>query len=136
MKTLRGTMARKAFMKAAVFTILCFQLFMIRTSIVFAEGNKNTINSNDSIIADVAEKRIGSVVNISSTKIIKAQEGQQHNPLFSDPFFQQFFGHEFNTIPRERREKSLGSGVIVSKEGKILLLIYRNERTFYSVLEK
>jgi len=40
-----------------------------------------------------------------------------------DPFFRQFFGEEgegrFN-IPRERREQSLGSGVIISPEGYIL----------------
>jgi serine protease Do len=38
-----------------------------------------------------------------------------------DPFFQQFFGDGPNgNIPRERRERSLGSGVIVSPEGYIL----------------
>ena len=40
-----------------------------------------------------------------------------------DPFFRQFFGDEgpgrFN-VPKERREKSLGSGVIVSPEGYVL----------------
>src|SRR5260370_2316867 len=40
-----------------------------------------------------------------------------------DPFFRQFFGDEgpgrFNA-PKERREKSLGSGVIVSREGYVL----------------
>ena len=40
-----------------------------------------------------------------------------------DPFFRQFFGEEgpgrFN-VPKERREKSLGSGVIVSPEGYVL----------------
>ena len=40
-----------------------------------------------------------------------------------DPLFRQFFGEEFGrrfNVPRERREKSLGSGVIVSPEGYIL----------------
>jgi serine protease Do len=40
-----------------------------------------------------------------------------------DPFFRQFFGDgsddRFN-VPRERRERSLGSGVIISPEGYIL----------------
>src|ERR1700739_2954200 len=38
-----------------------------------------------------------------------------------DPFFRQFFGDsgQFN-VPKDRREKSLGSGVIVSPEGYIL----------------
>src|SRR5438270_7653066 len=40
-----------------------------------------------------------------------------------DPFFRQFFGDDFMrkfSVPRERREKSLGSGVIVSPEGYVL----------------
>jgi serine protease Do len=44
-------------------------------------------------------------------------------PFFSDPLFQQFFGDEFQgqrQIPREQRERSLGSGVIVGQDGHIL----------------
>ncbi len=39
-----------------------------------------------------------------------------------DPLFRQFFGNDFfqRSIPQERREKSLGSGVIVSPEGYVL----------------
>jgi len=40
-----------------------------------------------------------------------------------DPFFRQFFGDEFShrfQIPRERRENSLGSGVIVDASGYIV----------------
>jgi serine protease Do len=44
-----------------------------------------------------------------------------HSPL-DDPFFRQFFGDQFPhpRIPRERRESSLGSGVIVSPDGYIV----------------
>jgi serine protease Do len=45
------------------------------------------------------------------------------SPFFSDPFFRQFFGDQFapqHRIPREQREQSLGSGVIVSSDGHIL----------------
>jgi serine protease Do len=44
-------------------------------------------------------------------------------PFFNDPFFRQFFGGESGAqsqVPRERREESLGSGVIVSPDGYIL----------------
>jgi serine protease Do len=41
-------------------------------------------------------------------------------PFFDDPFFRQFFGVPFESIPRERRERSLGSGVIVTEDGYIL----------------
>jgi serine protease Do len=69
--------------------------------------------------AAVAAKNVPSVVNIASTKIIRSRQGETA-PFFSDPFFRQFFGNQFPQIPRERREESLGSGVIVSPEGYIL----------------
>ena len=65
------------------------------------------------------------VVNISTTRVIKAQQGQQQvpSPFMDDPFFRQFFGDEFFRrfqMPRERRESSLGSGVIVDPNGYII----------------
>ncbi len=61
-----------------------------------------------------------SVVNISSTKIIK-QPGMR-SPFFNDPFFKRFFGDEsrFFEMPREYKRSGLGSGVIVDKDGYIL----------------
>jgi serine protease Do len=70
----------------------------------------------------VVKRVLPAVVNISSTKVVKetAEEGL---PQGVDPFFRQFFGNDsgpkFN-VPQERREKALGSGVIVSPEGYIL----------------
>ncbi|MBU1233878.1 MAG: DegQ family serine endoprotease, partial [Proteobacteria bacterium] len=46
--------------------------------------------------------------------------GQLMHPFFNDPFFRDFFGQRFYNIPKERRERSLGSGVIISKDGLIL----------------
>lgn len=64
------------------------------------------------------------VVNISTTRVVKTPGGgEQMAPFMDDPFFRQFFGEEFFRrfqIPRERRENSLGSGVIVSKDGYIV----------------
>lgn len=62
------------------------------------------------------------VVNISTTRLVK-QGGPAQSPLMDDPFFRQFFGDEFFhrfQIPRERRENSLGSGVIVDPSGYIV----------------
>ncbi len=45
------------------------------------------------------------------------------SPEGVDPFFRQFFGNDFGqqfNVPQERREKALGSGVIISPEGYIL----------------
>jgi serine protease Do len=70
--------------------------------------------------APVVAKALPAVVNISSSKKVKTQAGQM-GPLFSDPFFRQFFGNQFGRqMPRERLEKSLGSGVILSPDGYIL----------------
>jgi serine protease Do len=76
--------------------------------------------SFESGFSAVAAKDIPSIVNIASTKIIRSPEGGQMSPFFSDPFFRQFFGNQFPQIPREQREQSLGSGVIVSPDGYVL----------------
>jgi len=52
-------------------------------------------------------------VNISATRQVK-----RRNPLLDDPAFQRFFGERF-PMPAET-QLSLGSGVIVSREGYIL----------------
>ncbi|MBN2297723.1 MAG: DegQ family serine endoprotease [Deltaproteobacteria bacterium] len=64
-------------------------------------------------VADIAEKVLPSVVNIASQKKILVQQ----SPLFSDPFFRDFFG---GGMPRERVEKALGSGVLISEDGYIV----------------
>ena len=70
--------------------------------------------------ARVVKGVVPAVVNISSSRVSKQETGNMQQ---MDPFFRQFFGEEgpgrFN-IPKERREKSLGSGVIVSPEGYVL----------------
>ncbi|TLD85713.1 Do family serine endopeptidase [Helicobacter sp. MIT 05-5294] len=60
------------------------------------------------------------VVNISTQKKVKAPNLQAH-PLLNDPFFKQFFGDAFGAmIPKDRVERSLGSGVIISNDGYIV----------------
>jgi len=78
-------------------------------------------NIGNTSIADVTENSIASVVNIYSTKVISSSGGNSAAPFFDDPFFKRFFGNNFQqNMPKERREQSLGSGVIVDKEGIIL----------------
>lgn len=70
--------------------------------------------------APVLKNVLPSVVNISSSKVVKAQKMDQQLQQM-DPFFRQFFGNDSPfQAPKEQREKSLGSGVIVSPEGYIL----------------
>jgi serine protease DegS len=55
-----------------------------------------------------------SVVNIFTTKITV-----QRNPIFNDPIFQRFFGNRFSR-PQKRLQTSLGSGVVISRDGYII----------------
>jgi serine protease DegQ len=63
--------------------------------------------------SEAARKAIPSVVNISATRQVR-----RRNPLLDDPAFQRFFGERFQMPPET--QLSLGSGVIVSREGYIL----------------
>ncbi len=74
----------------------------------------------DTTLADVAERVVPSVVNIKATRV----SARNTNLQFQDPF-EQFFGMPGmrrgpSREPREFREQSLGSGVIVDKSGIVL----------------
>ncbi len=66
--------------------------------------------------SDIVNTVSPSVVNISTTKVVRKETG----PFFDDPFFD-FFSpfHDFGS-PRKWKERSLGSGVIVSADGYII----------------
>ena len=82
-----------------------------RTQLVFEQG-----------FSPVVKKASPAVVNISSSRIVKSPEAGPLGPM-DENFLRRFFGDEFLRqfrVPRERRERSLGSGVIVSSSGYIL----------------
>jgi len=66
--------------------------------------------------APVVQKVAPAVVNVYASRTEKLAR----NPLFDDPFFQQFFGRDFSGQGRERVQKSLGSGVIVDPSGLVV----------------
>lgn len=69
---------------------------------------------------EIAKSVKPAVVNIAATRIGKAGEGPQGSP-FDDPFFRRFFGDELKRdMPKERKEKGQGSGVIVDPSGLII----------------
>jgi serine protease Do len=70
--------------------------------------------------APVIKRVTPSVVNISSTMMVKGSQGR--NPFSDDPLLRRFFGNDFGeqAQPRPRRAEGLGSGVIVSPDGYIL----------------
>jgi serine protease Do len=80
-----------------------------RNQVIFDQG-----------FSPVVRSAAPAVVNISSSRVVKTpQAGEELN----DPILRRFFGQEFTRqfrVPRERREHSLGSGVIVNSMGYIL----------------
>jgi serine protease Do len=82
-----------------------------RTQLVFDQG-----------FSPVVKSSAPAVVNISSSRTVRSPEAGQ-NPMLNDPFLRKFFGEDFMRqfrVPRERREHSLGSGVIVNAAGYVL----------------
>jgi serine protease Do len=79
--------------------------------------------SFESGLTPVVERVVPAVVNISSEKIVRFADSGPTSPFFFDPFFREFFGEGgprgYNQ-PREQREQSLGSGVIINSAGYIL----------------
>ncbi len=71
---------------------------------------------------EIAKAVKPAVVNIYASKTGRSQ-GLQSNP-FDDPFFRRFFGDEFfrrfEQQPKERKERGLGSGVVVEPGGLII----------------
>ncbi len=65
--------------------------------------------------APAVDKATPAVVNI----YVRQRSQAPRSPVFSDEFFRRFFGREFD-IPRQRAQRSLGSGVIVSADGLVV----------------
>ncbi len=66
--------------------------------------------------APVVKKVSPAVVNIYAARMVAVR-----SPLFDSPFVRRFLGQDFSFgIPRERLERSLGSGVIVRAEGIVV----------------
>ncbi|OPX26604.1 MAG: serine protease [Campylobacteraceae bacterium 4484_166] len=104
-----------------IFTVV---LFLHSQSITFdkAVSNPHRIypNNSSSILSYSTNiKNIkNSIVNISTQEKINNQRVQRE---FNDPFFEQFFGKQFHRrTPRQQIKRSLGSGVILSKDGYIV----------------
>src|SRR5204862_7228260 len=74
--------------------------------------------------APVVKKVAPSVVNVFTTQTVRNPR-PENTPFFADPFFRRFVGQPFGgeagrRQPRTFKRRSLGSGVIVTKDGYIL----------------
>jgi serine protease DegQ len=66
-------------------------------------------------LAPVLERVTPAVVNVYSATRVEVRT----SPFFDDPFFRRFF--DMPSVPRERVQRSLGSGVIVDAEQGLIL---------------
>ncbi|TDP49108.1 DegQ family serine endoprotease [Zavarzinia compransoris] len=97
---------------AATFAIL------LGTAPAAAEELRSTPESEAQVLlsfAPVVKASTPAVVNIYTRKTVAVR-----NPLMDDPMFRRFFGDQMRGMPRERVERSLGSGVIVGSDGTIV----------------
>ncbi len=111
---------------------LLLMSFMLASSlfaknIEFEEMDKNPNriipNSSSEILSfnSSIKSSINSIVNISAKKSVSSNLDNLPMQMFDDPFFRKFFGEEFtNQFKQNRVQRSLGSGVIVTKDGYIV----------------
>src|ERR1700747_3364630 len=69
--------------------------------------------------SSVLKPALPAVVNIHTSKVVKQKQGM--NPFGSEQFFRQLLCDQCaQAQPRPEREQSLGSGVILTPDGRIL----------------
>jgi len=66
--------------------------------------------------APIVQRVAPAVVNVHARRLVE----QRTSPFLSDPFFRRFFGDIAPGEPRQREQRSLGSGVIVDPDGLIV----------------
>jgi serine protease Do len=104
----------------AILTIVCFSLATPGVGAATTIRTPGKDMRNAFSFADLVEKWRPTVVNISTTQTIKSSRSFSGNiprgNLDNDDFFRRFFGD----IPQgELKQKSLGSGLLISKDGYI-----------------
>ena len=78
-------------------------------------ANATGLGSGPVSYADAVDRAAPAVVNVHTAKVIT----RRVHPLLEDPVFQRFFGDRFSQSRREV-QTSLGSGVLISRQGYLL----------------
>ena len=79
--------------------------------------------------APLVKETAPAVVNVYAERMVT----RRMSPLFSDPFFGQFFGQQMPG--RSEKQTSLGSGVIVEKNGTIITNIDVDHLDLYGTID-
>jgi serine protease Do len=88
----------------------------VETGTVNPSGKVLPIESIPALAKEVSP----SVVNISTTQVVRLRRPRMPSPFGRQDPFEEFFENFFGNMPREQKRKSLGSGFIVSDDGYIL----------------
>lgn len=107
-------------------TLIATQLFAKTIELEMIDKNPQRISPNleNQILSfnSSIKDSIHSIVNISAKKNVDVNiDSLPLQQMFNDPFFKKFFGDQFgNQLKSNRVQRSLGSGVIISKDGYIV----------------
>lgn len=106
-------------------TLIATQLFAktIELEMMDSDPQRISPNSTSQILSfnNSIKDSVHSIVNISAKKTVDSDVDSLPLQMFNDPFFKRFFGDQFgNQFKQNRVQRSLGSGVIVSKDGYIV----------------
>lgn len=105
--------------------MLQYSAYGLATAFLFLLLTSDDLLSNFSFLSSIDSNRYSfnsavtstapAVVNVYASKVYQ----EKTHPLFRDPLFRHFFG-DAPTMPRKRRDSSIGSGVIMNNKGYIL----------------
>ncbi len=111
--------------KKYMFFMLQYSAYGLAAAFLFLLLTSNNLLSNFSFLSPAESNRYSfnnavvstapAVVNVYASKIYQ----EKSHPLFRDPLFRRFFGNA-PTMPKKRRDSSIGSGVIMNTAGYIL----------------
>jgi serine protease DegS len=93
---------------AAAFLFLLITSDSLLSDLSFSSSNPSSFNN-------AVESTAPAVINVYASKVYQ----ERSHPLFQDPLFRHFFG-DAPTMPKQRRDSSIGSGVIMNNKGYIL----------------
>ncbi len=104
-------------------TLLAINLFAghIALSLAASQPKRVVPNSMEEILSfsSSVKDAVKSIVNISTTQ--HRQSSKELERLMNDPYFRYFFGQpRRGVVPKERAQRALGSGVILSADGYIV----------------
>ena len=109
-KTLMFMLQYSAYGLAAAFVFLIILSDDLRSNIPFLSPETSQYSFNDAVTSTAP-----AVVNVYASKLYQ----ERVHPLFQDPLFRRFFGNA-PSKPKQRRDSSIGSGVIMNTSGYIL----------------